>query len=314
VDLAGLYVPLITPFTPDTAVAPALDTTVDTLVDTAVDTAALDRLARDVVAGGAAGLVALGTTGEPAALDDAERRTVVDVCAAVCRDTGASLMVGAGTSGTRRSVAALAELAAWPEVGAALVPVPAFVRPTEAGVVEHFRELGERSPVPLVVYHVPHRTGRTLSVATLRRLAALPGVIGVKHAVQAVDGDAVALLADPPPGFAVLAGDDVAAGPLLAMGAAGGVLASAHLCTASWGEAVAAWRDGDAQRARRVGAALSRLAAALFAEPNPTVLKAVLHAQGRIASPGVRGPLLPASREAVAAALAVLPPTRTCVG
>jgi 4-hydroxy-tetrahydrodipicolinate synthase len=290
-ELAGLFVPLVTPFT----------------AHGGVDVGALDRLARAAVADGAAGLVALGTTGESAALDESERREVIDVCAAVCRDTGVALVVGAGTSGTRQSLAALVELAAWPEVTAALVPVPPFVRPTEAGVVAHMRELGRRSPVPLVVYHVPHRTGRTLTAATVRELADLPCVVGMKYATQAVDAQTVALLADPPAGFALLAGDDVLAAPLLALGAAGAVLACAHVATDRWAAAVAAWRAGDAVRAWELGAPLARLAAALFAEPNPTLIKAVLHAQGRIATPDVRLPLLAPHPDAVAAALARVP-------
>ena len=290
-ELSGVYVPLITPFTPGGEVDPA----------------ALDRLARDVVADGAAGIVALGTTGEPTVLEDAERRAVLDVCAAVRRDTGVTLIVGAGASGTRRSAAELAALAAWPEVDAVLVPVPAFVRPTEAGVVAHMAELASRSPVPVIVYHVPHRTARPLGVAALRELAALPGVIGMKHAVPALDADAVTLLADPPPGFAVLAGDDVMAAPLLALGAAGGILASAHLCTGRWAALVEAWRVGDAARARDLGGPLAALAAALFAEPNPSVIKAVLHARGRIPAPDVRLPLLPPDPTTVAAALHRLP-------
>jgi len=286
-QLSGVHVPLITPFTPDGE----------------VDTAALDRLAREVLAAGAAGIVALGTTGEPAALEDAERRAVLDVCAAVRRDTGATLVVGAGASGTRRSAAELAALGAWPEVDAALVPVPAFVRPTEAGVVRHFEELARRSPVPLIAYHVPHRTARPLGAATLRALAAVPGVVGTKYGVAALDADAVTLLADPPPGFTVLAGDDVMAAPLLALGAAGGILASAHLCTGLWAAMAGAWLAGDAPAARILGAPLVPLAAAVFAEPNPSVIKAVLHAQGRIATPDVRLPLLPPHPDAVAAAL-----------
>ncbi len=288
-ELRGLYVPLITPFTSDDAVA----------------TAALERLALDVLQCGAAGIVALGTTGEAASLDDAERRTVVDVCAAVCRGAGAPLLVGAGTTDTRGSAAALASLVAWPEIAAALVAVPPFTRPTEAGVVAHFAELVRTSPVPLVVYNVPCRTGRPLSAATLRELACLPGVVGVQQAVGSVDADTVALLADPPPGFAVLAGDDVVAAPLLAIGAAGGVLASAHLCTTRFVDMVAAWRAGDSVAGRKA-AALADLSAALFAEPNPAVLKAVLHATGRIPTPAVRLPLLPPHPDAVAAALARL--------
>jgi 4-hydroxy-tetrahydrodipicolinate synthase len=232
---------------------------------------------------------------------------VVDVCAGVARDTGTVLLVGAGTGGTTSSVAALADSARRPEIGAALVPVPPFVRPTEEGVVAHFRELGAHAGVPIVVYDVPHRTGRPLTAATLRELAALPGVVGVKHAVQVLDAEAVALLADPPPGFAVLCGDDVTAGPLLALGATGGVLASAHLLTGRWAEALGAWSAGEVTTARELTRPLARLAAALFAEPNPAVIKAVLHAQGRIASPAVRLPLLAPRAEPVAAALALLP-------
>jgi 4-hydroxy-tetrahydrodipicolinate synthase len=293
-ELSGVYVPLITPFTPDGD----------------VDTVTLDRLAREVVADGAAGIVALGTTGEPAVLEDAELRAVLDVCAAVRRDTGTTLVVGAGGSGTWRSAAALAALAAWPEVDAALVPVPAFVRPTEAGVVAHMAQLAARSPVPVIVYHVPHRTARPLGVAAQRELAALPGVVGMKNAVPALDADTVTLLADPPPGFAVLAGDDVMAAAMLALGAAGGIAASAHLCTGRWVAMVDAWRAGDATRARELGASLAPLAAALFAEPNPTVIKAVLHATGRIPVPDVRLPLLPPDPATVAAALHRLPCVR----
>jgi 4-hydroxy-tetrahydrodipicolinate synthase len=116
----------------------------------------------------------------------------------------------------------------------------------------------------------------------------------------------VHLMADPPRDFAVLAGDDVVSGPLLAVGAPGAVLASAHLRTQQWAEAVMSWQAGDAARARERTSPLTRLAAALFAEPNPCVLKAVLYAQGRIASPAVRLPLLAAQPSTVAVALARL--------
>ena len=82
--------------------------------------------------------------------------------------------------------------------------------------------------------------------------------------------------------------------PLLALGADGGILASAHLATADFARLIALWRGGDVAAARTLGGQLSALAAALFAEPNPTVIKAVLHAQGRIPTPAVRLPLLPA--------------------
>jgi 4-hydroxy-tetrahydrodipicolinate synthase len=125
----------------------------------------------------------------------------------------------------------------------------------------------------------------------------------VKYAAGGIDQDAVDLLGEPPAEFDVLGGDDVFVSPLLALGASGGILASAHLATGRFAELVAAWQAGDAVRARELGHRLARLSATLFAEPNPTVVKGVLHARGLIPTPDVRLPLLPAGAEAVARAL-----------
>lgn len=188
-------------------------------------------------------------------------------------------------------------------MSAALAVVPYFTRPSQEGVVAHFTRLATESPVPLIIYNVPYRTGQVVGWQALRRLAELPGIIGVKHAVGGIDEDTIRLMADLPERFAVLAGDDVFASPLLALGAAGAILASAHLCTGRFAELLQAWRTGDPERARALGHRLSALSAALFAEPNPTVIKAVLHAQGRIPSPAVRLPLLAAGPGSVDAAL-----------
>jgi 4-hydroxy-tetrahydrodipicolinate synthase len=278
---SGVYVPLITPFDADGSVA--LD--------------ALAALAGEVLAGGAAGLVALGTTGEPASLSADEQRAVLDVVTRVCRDRDAALVVGAN------SVEAVRELGERPRVQAALSLVPPFLRPGEDGVVAYFEALAAASPVPVLVYHVPYRTGQVLSAAALRRLAAIPGVAGVKLAAGGIDAATVELLADPPAGFSVLGGDDAFVSPLLALGAPGGILASAHVATDRFAELVRAWAEGDVVRARAVGHALAGLALALFAEPNPTVIKGVLHAQGRIPTAAVRLPLMPAAAHSVETAL-----------
>lgn len=285
--LDGIHVPLITPFAADGRIAGD----------------ALEGLARTALRQGAAGIVALGTTAETAALDAEERRTVVEVCARVCGEHGGNLIVGTGGGTTAAAGRALAALADVPQVHAALVTVPSFVRPSQEGVLAHFRQLAADSPVPLVVYHVPYRTGRPLDAATLRALGRIPGVAGVKYAAGGIDQDTVDLLGDPPEDFAVLAGDDVYASAMLALGAPGAVLASAHLVTDRFAALADLWHTGDAVRARALGHRLARLSARLFAEPNPTVLKGVLHAQGRIPTSDVRLPLLPASRGAVDAAL-----------
>jgi len=232
---------------------------------------------------------------------------VTELCAQACREHGAALVVGAGSGDTAASLAALTALAEWPDVTAALVPVPPYTRPGEAGVLAHFARLAAASPVPLVVYHVPYRTAQPLGAAALHRLARLPNVAGIKYAAGGVDPAAVDLLGDCPPGFAVLAGDDLYFSALLALGAAGGILASAHLATGQFAALAAAWAAGDVPAARALGHRLARLSAAAFAEPNPTVIKGALHALGRIPAPDVRLPLLPASPASVAAALDAVP-------
>jgi 4-hydroxy-tetrahydrodipicolinate synthase len=279
--LNGLYVPLITPFEASGEVA----------------LGALDLLARRLLADGAEGLVALGTTGEPGSLTDAEKRAVIEVVAQVCRERSAPLVVGAATA------EALRQLGDHPEVVAALTVVPPFVRPGVEGVLAHFAHLAGLSPVPLLVYDIPHRTGQHLPAGALRRLAAIPGIAGLKFSPGGIDDDTIDLLADPPPGFAILGGDDPYISPLLALGAHGGILASALVATAGFARLIAAWRAGDVPEARALGHRLALLSLRLFAEPNPTVIKAVLHARGGIPTPAVRLPLLAASPDTVAAAL-----------
>jgi 4-hydroxy-tetrahydrodipicolinate synthase len=289
-ELTGLFVPLITPFTPGGQLAAG----------------PLERLAHRVLDDGATGLVALGTTAESPTLTDAERAAVLDICSRVCRERSAPLIAGAGSNDTAASAGALASLAAWPQVSAALTVVPYYSRPGEAGVREHFAALAAASHVPLVIYHVPYRTGQQLSWSTLRQLAELPGIAGIKHAAGSVDADTIAMMAGRPAGFSVLGGDDVFISPLLALGAQGAILASAHVRTGEFAWLVSAWRDGDASQARELGHRLAAVSAALFAEPNPAVIKAVLYRRGEIPSPAVRLPLLAASQESAEAALAAV--------
>jgi 4-hydroxy-tetrahydrodipicolinate synthase len=285
--LAGLFIPLITPFTPEG--------------DLAED--ALERLAHRVLDDGAAGIVALGTTGEAASLTSSEKSQVLAICSRVCRDRRAPLVAGAGTNDTARSAAELAALAQFPDIRAALVVVPYYNRPGEAGVIEHFRTLAGSAGVPLIIYNIPYRTGQQVSWPAMATLAEIPGVAGVKHAAGSVDQDTIAMMAGRPPGFSVLGGDDLVISPLLALGADGGILASAHVSTAGFARLISLWQDGKADDARELGHRLAPLSKALFAEPNPVVIKSVLHRMGQIPSPSVRLPLLPASVDSTEDAL-----------
>ena len=288
--MQGVWIPLITPFD----------------ASGAVDVAAIERLCGEYLADGVAGIVALGTTGESPALDADEKRAVIEACSRVCAERGAPLIVGTGTNSTRSTIAATRALEGIPAVVGALVVVPYYNRPSEPAIVEHYRVVAEASPLPIVAYNVPARTGRGLGAAALLALAAIPNVVGVKQAVATLDLDTLEVLANAPAGFSVLSGDDYLAFPILCMGGSGGITASAHVCTARFVAMFECGLAGKLEDGRHHAEALLPVVDTAFAEPNPAVFKGVLHAQGRIATPDVRMPMANASSAAIERCLAAI--------
>ena len=287
---SGLLMPIVTPFGEDGA----------------VDLDALERLGAELLEAGATGLIALSTTGEPTSLHEAERDAVVDAIARVCAEHDADLVVGAGTNDTRTTIARHEALADVRGVRASLAVVPYYVRPSEAAIVRHFQTVAARSPVPLILYNIPYRTGRGLGSAALLELAHSDNIVGVKQAVGGIDVDTLQVLAHAPASFSVLGGDDAFLLPLILMGGAGAIAASANVATEHYAAMIQSGLAGDVIAARSAAEALLPLTLALFAEPSPAVIKAVLHAQGKIPTPHVRMPLADASPAALEQALASL--------
>jgi len=288
--LRGVFVPLITPYASDGSVA--LD--------------ALEGLANAMLDAGAAGLVPLGTTGEVPLLEADEKRAIVDVCARVAAERDAQLIVGAGTNSTRATVDAVRALSSVPGATAALCVVPYYVRPSQAGIVAHFAEVAAASPVPLVVYNIPPRTGRLLEPDGLLELARTPNICGVKQSIGALDDGTLRVLAEAPEEFAILSGDDALMFPLVLLGAAGAICASAHVCTERFVAMIECGLAGKVDEGRAHHDALLPVVAACFAEPNPAVFKGVLHSQGLIPTPDVRLPMTSASAPSVERALAAI--------
>ncbi|GAB4558650.1 MAG: 4-hydroxy-tetrahydrodipicolinate synthase [Rhizobacter sp.] len=274
-DFSGLWVPLVTPFQAGH-----------------VDVAALRRLTHHLTKTEVRGFVACGSTGEAESLTHDEQLTVLNTVLAACDDKPVLM----GLAGTRldEMTAHLRAFAQRPIAGV-LVSAPYYLRPAQAGIVAHFRALADASPVPLVLYDVPTRTGVQMSLATLLALAAHPNI----QALKDCGGDAHktrALIADGR--LAVLAGDDDRIFSALCMGGSGAIAASGHLLPQLYAEFVSTTRAGEMPRARQLNHALTPLSQALFAEPNPSVFKAVLARQGWM-SDELRLPHSPASVEAV---------------
>jgi 4-hydroxy-tetrahydrodipicolinate synthase len=289
IALRGVYLPVITPFAADGSVARD----------------ALAGLCREFLDAGGAGIVALGTTGESTALDAHEKQVVIDTCAQVCAERSAALIVGAGTNNTATTVAAVQGLEGTPALSAALIVVPYYVRPSQAGIVAHFKAVAEASPVPIVVYNIAIRTGRNLEAAGVIELARTPNFAGVKQAATGLDLDSLELLAGANgiDGFAVLGGEDPFLFPMILMGGAGTICASAHVCTGRFVAMTECGLAGKVDDGRAHAEALLPVSQSLFTEPNPAVFKGVLHSQGRIPTPDVRLPLVNASEASVQHAL-----------
>jgi len=212
-SLRGVYVPLITPFAADGSVA--FD--------------AIEALACEYLDAGAAGLVPLGTTGEAPLLDGDEKRAIVELCARIGVERDAQVIVGSGTNNTASTVEATMAYGAIEGVSHAMVVVPYYVRPSQAGIVAHVTAAADASPVPVVVYNIPIRSGRVLEAPGMLELAAHPNVVGVKQAVDGIDMATLEILAGAPRDFAVLGGDDPYLFPTVLLGGAGAICASAHV-------------------------------------------------------------------------------------
>jgi 4-hydroxy-tetrahydrodipicolinate synthase len=269
-----------------------------------LDLAGAADLARHLAATGSDGLVVGGTTGESPTLTDAELWDLVVAVRAAVSD-GVRITVGTGTNDTRRTVARTVRAA---ELGAdaALVVTPYYNRPSQAGLLAHFTAAAEASPLPVLLYDIPSRTGREIAIDTLVRLAAVPNVVGVKDATGDLGKacDVIAATRGAPGGFDVWSGSDEVNLPLLAAGAVGVVSVSAHVAGPEIAEMVRVHMN-DPARARELHLRCMPLHRALFLEPNPGPLKAVLAARGLPAGP-VRLPLVAADAAVTSRALAAL--------
>ncbi|MFM0028467.1 4-hydroxy-tetrahydrodipicolinate synthase [Paraburkholderia madseniana] len=268
---SGIWVPLVTPF-----------------ADGEVDHAALRALVRRYADAGIAGLVALGTTGEPAALDDAEQNavlaTILDEARAAAHGADGAdaqalpVLVGVSGNHTASMKERIEQLNALPIAGV-LMAAPYYIRPSQAGIVGHFMALADASDKPVVLYDIPYRTGVRLELDTLLTLAAHPRIQAVKDCAGSLD-TTIALIRDGR--LQVLTGEDITIFNTLCLGGSGAIAASAHLRPERFVALYRALSAGRLDEGRRIFHELVPLIHALFAEPNPAPVKALLAAQGLI--------------------------------
>jgi 4-hydroxy-tetrahydrodipicolinate synthase len=173
---------------------------------------------------------------------------------------------------------------------------PYYSRPDQKGIYAHFKHISEATPLDILVYNIPYRTGRNIENVTIRRLAELTNIVGIKDSCGDIQQSADLLL-QRPDHFSILTGEDTNYFLTLAMGGDGGILASAHLRTASFQKIYTLMKKNDHAGALAVWRELAGMIPLLFVEPNPAPIKYCLFKLGLIASGELRLPLTEISAE-----------------
>lgn len=276
--LAGSYPPLVTPFR-----------------DGNVDLDAYARLIEHQIANGTHGIVVNGTTSEPTSLTADERNRLVQTAVEVARKR---IPVVAQTgSQSHAETVALTDFATRAGADALMILTPFFIRAPQRGVVAYFEDLCRRTPLPVLMYHIPGRSAFKVELDTLSRIAdAAPNFVGIKHAVDD-HGFVTQMIARLGPAFRIFVGLEEFTFPMMAIGAQGTMNAVANVAPRPVSEMCNAIRAGDLARARRLHFELYDLMCAVFWDTNPIPMKYMMKRLGLLATNEHRLPLLPATPE-----------------
>ncbi len=245
-------------------------------------------------------LVINGTTGESPTTTDAEKLALLE---AVIDEVGdrARIVAGVGTFDTRHTI----ELARQAEQAGAhglLVVTPYYSRPPQDALADHFLTVADATPLPIMIYDIPHRSGIPVETETLIAVAAHENIVAVKDAKGSPVASAQVIAAT---GLAYYSGDDAMTLPLLSVGGVGVVGTSTHFTGVRTREMIETFLAGDPARATALNAALLPVYLGVFATQGCMLVKAGLAARGFAPGP-VRKPLLDATAEQSATFVAIL--------
>ncbi len=274
-SFAGVHTALVTPFR-----------------DGKFDLPAFQALIENQIAGGVAGIVPVGTTGESPTLDHEEHNEVIEAAirtaAGRCR-----VIAGTGSNSTAEAIA-LTRSAEKAGADSALLVAPYYNKPSPEGLYRHFGAIAEAVKIPLVLYSIPGRCGIEISVETTARLARdFKNIVAIKEAGGSVER-VNQLRAALPDEFEILSGDDSLTLPFLSVGAVGVISVASNIIPAEVSAMVRHFLAGEAAKALAIHRKFYPLFRDLFIEPNPVPAKFALQRLGR-AGAEVRPPLCPMS-------------------
>jgi 4-hydroxy-tetrahydrodipicolinate synthase len=261
--------------------------------DSSLDEAALRRLVRRQIEAGIDFLVPCGTTGESPTLTHEEHLRVVEITLAEAKGK-APVLAGAGGYNT----AAVVELGKQVEkLGAdgILSVTPYYNKPTQEGLYQHYKAIAAAVPLPIVVYSVQSRTGVNVEPSTLKRLAEIDNIVGVKEASGNI-AQMANILHQVPDRFAVFSGDDAVTLPLIALGGRGLISVASNEIPAEMTELVRRGLANDFPAARQLQRKYVPLMEINFVETNPIPVKAAMAMMGLL-EPVWRLPMVPPKPE-----------------
>jgi 4-hydroxy-tetrahydrodipicolinate synthase len=240
------------------------------------------------------GVVPCGTTGESATLSHNEHKKVIRICIDQVKGR-VPVIAGSGSNNTAEAIE-LTRYAKTAGADAALMITPYYNKPTQEGLIAHFKAIAHEVSMPFIVYNVPGRTGTNLLPKTLGRMATeIPEVVGVKEATADLK-QAAEIVEICGEDFILLSGDDFTILPFLALGGKGVISVISNIEPAKVSQMCAACRENNWKQARSLFYDLSPLTRAMFLESNPIPVKTAAAMMGKM-EPTLRLPMYPLSKD-----------------
>ncbi len=255
--------------------------------DGSVDNASLQALIEFHISSGTDAIVAVGTTGESATLDESEHCALLSQLVSMVGGR-VPVIAGTGANSTQEAIR-LTQCGLEAGADACLLVVPYYNKPTQEGLYQHYKAIADAVPVPQILYNVPGRTITDLLPETLERLAPIDNIIGIKEATGDLQRG-VEILERCGDQLALYSGDDATAMELMLLGARGDISVTANVAPRAMHEMCKAAIAGDRVSAENIDADLSALHRDLFIQPSPIPVKWALHEMGMIPA-GLRLPL-----------------------
>ncbi len=255
--------------------------------DGSVDQASLEKLVEFHIDNGTDAIVAMGTTGESATLNEKEHCQVIKRVVEMSNNR-IPVIAGTGANSTTEAIE-LTQCAMSAGADACLLVTPYYNKPTQEGLYQHFKKIAKTVAIPQILYNVPGRTAVDMQAETVARLAGIANIVGIKEATGSLQRgkDIMALCGDQ---LDVYSGDDATAMELILLGAKGDISVTANIAPKAMHEMCTAALAGDRNSAEAINQRLMVLHNKLFVESNPIPVKWALHDMGMIPE-GIRLPL-----------------------